>query len=788
MQVSHVSSENTHAVIGGGEARAFGMSESAEFFTVLSDTLYRDKKLAVVREIVCNAWDAHIASGNTDVPIEIEISQSEMTIRDFGPGIHDQKIGDIYCVYGNSTKKADKTQTGGFGLGSKAPFAYTDHFTVTSCHDGVKSVYAISRGGLETEGRPDFRKMVSVPTTESGVTVKIPLKETSLKVSHASEFEKIVKRVVLQGGILATLNKEPLARIDYDKARDHGFLIADKSKYSLTEAPVYVLIGTVLYPVVSTDSKIENWVDEISSTLPRNYDIDSSAILFAKPGTIGITPSRESLSFTEKSVRELQKLMKNYLQEISQNKSKVLSRKIQSHSMAGTELVRDLVAERGLKFEKDGIASTIDEIVWITQSHMAHREIDELVRADIFVNHKLKTDKFRDCRRPLKRFLNSWEGFGELSRFEMRLQLRTLSKASLLQSMVIVSGRKDFEYGKSVTKGRYSDKGLPIMPTLIVANSKTEAAIQASKVDTDTSARNKPRAYVCAIIPRKSKFKEDRERLLKICEAMEVPVFITTPPEPKIRSSVSKPKRDTHKFVALSGIDPNRTHGNPLTASAGTFLEIENPKYYLQFAESWFNIRNSRHWPSLVQYINERFPNTVIVRYARDVKRVKDLGAKNVMELLASDIRSLLTSKDARFGHCVSEGKIFKSLAEDCWDYSINVMRSISKNNAALTSEFTDFTIKNRKKFELGLLVSDIVPDSRYCYYGKDYRLAMSGAIQDKILPDEFRPSTDSKEFLRTWRFIKSLSPSFFSGLDEEEEKVARNIIRSIKNQGKRNL
>ena len=55
MQVTHLDTFNNHAIIGGGEARAFGMAQTAEFFTVLSDTLYSDKKRAVIREVVCNA-------------------------------------------------------------------------------------------------------------------------------------------------------------------------------------------------------------------------------------------------------------------------------------------------------------------------------------------------------------------------------------------------------------------------------------------------------------------------------------------------------------------------------------------------------------------------------------------------------------------------------------------------------------------------------------------------------------------------------------------------------------
>lgn len=82
MQVTHVQDHVTHAVIGPNTAQSFGISESAEFFNILSNTLYSDKILAVVREVLCNAWDAHIASERTHLPIEVTLTSTELTIKE----------------------------------------------------------------------------------------------------------------------------------------------------------------------------------------------------------------------------------------------------------------------------------------------------------------------------------------------------------------------------------------------------------------------------------------------------------------------------------------------------------------------------------------------------------------------------------------------------------------------------------------------------------------------------------------------------------------------------------
>ena len=103
MQVTHSAD---HMLIGGAKTIEFGISNDAAFFQILSSTLYSDQRLAVAREVLCNAWDAHIRAGITDKPIEV-------TITDF--------MGPLYGTYGGTDKNNNGLETGGFGLGCKAP-------------------------------------------------------------------------------------------------------------------------------------------------------------------------------------------------------------------------------------------------------------------------------------------------------------------------------------------------------------------------------------------------------------------------------------------------------------------------------------------------------------------------------------------------------------------------------------------------------------------------------------------------------------------------------------------
>src|ERR1044071_3952848 len=79
----------------------------ARILMSLSDKMYTRKQLAVVREYSTNAADAHIV---VERPIEnIVVSLPTMTdlnfrIRDFGTGLTEEEIRNVYCVFGESTK------------------------------------------------------------------------------------------------------------------------------------------------------------------------------------------------------------------------------------------------------------------------------------------------------------------------------------------------------------------------------------------------------------------------------------------------------------------------------------------------------------------------------------------------------------------------------------------------------------------------------------------------------------------------------------------------------------
>ena len=141
------------------EETIYGAEKEMEFeintdthiiFEILRDKMYSDKIGAVCREIASNSRDANREAGRKDVPITIEIvkphkfasiGHTTIVFHDNGIGITPDRMADVFIKYASSTKNDSNEQTGGFGLGAKTPFAYSDTFTVVTVCDWAEPIY-----------------------------------------------------------------------------------------------------------------------------------------------------------------------------------------------------------------------------------------------------------------------------------------------------------------------------------------------------------------------------------------------------------------------------------------------------------------------------------------------------------------------------------------------------------------------------------------------------------------------------------------------------------------------
>jgi hypothetical protein len=129
---------------GQMEEQFFSIKDQGMIFDILRSKMYSNPILAICREISCNARDAHREVGKPDVPVNIVLPNTldwNYRIKDFGPGISPDRMSNIFIQYTASTKREDDVQTGGFGLGAKTPFAYSDSFAIITVFNGIKYHY-----------------------------------------------------------------------------------------------------------------------------------------------------------------------------------------------------------------------------------------------------------------------------------------------------------------------------------------------------------------------------------------------------------------------------------------------------------------------------------------------------------------------------------------------------------------------------------------------------------------------------------------------------------------------
>jgi len=178
MQLAQVKHNNV--TTNAARQQSFSVAQTAEMFSLLSANVYTDPVKAVIREIICNAMDAHTKAGKADEPVEVHLpTQYEpwFAVKDNGPGMSDDDVYNIFCVYGASTKTNNNDETGGFGIGAKAPFAVTDQFTVNVRHNGKYTIYSAYKND---NGVPQM-SILSVSDTEecNGVEVHVPIGDRS---------------------------------------------------------------------------------------------------------------------------------------------------------------------------------------------------------------------------------------------------------------------------------------------------------------------------------------------------------------------------------------------------------------------------------------------------------------------------------------------------------------------------------------------------------------------------------------------------------------------------------
>jgi hypothetical protein len=318
MEISHASVETQSAAIGiKGKAEEVTVSTDGEFMMMIAHGIYSNKPLALVRELLCNARDGHAKGNCLDKPIHITLEDNKLVVRDHGTGIPNAIFAPTYLTFGKSTKRKDKSATGGFGVGSKVPWAVCDTFSARNFIDGTMTAYAIMKSDPAMDGKPTCTPVMQIPSTEpSGVEVTVPFPE-----KMHGDIMACVQHFATELGIPIILNGTQFnnANGNYKTAElfEHGFVLAPHHPRTVIQkSPFYVRQGDVLYPV----EKQDEFADAYDMLVTLNPGVDRTPLIFlAEPDSIIPTLSRESLQYTDRTSKSIRDLMKKAMQILADN-------------------------------------------------------------------------------------------------------------------------------------------------------------------------------------------------------------------------------------------------------------------------------------------------------------------------------------------------------------------------------------------------------------------------------------------------------------------------------------
>lgn len=358
-----------------GNKKNFSIAVNAKTFKIWSDSIYEDKIGSIVRELSCNAIDAHREAGTPQKPFTIHLPnviEPWFSVKDQGVGISDQDMEDVFIIYGESTKETNNDDIGAFGLGCKTPFAYTDQFTITSIHNGMKRMYVAVIGN---DGLPELNLQAENETDEH------PGLEITMAVNN-DDFYKFENAIINQ---LMFFPVKPILEynmnnIQFPDINQNIFLQNEKiTMYKKNQnnpfSGIRIVQGGVGYPLNPNNlgdlnHQTEEFIDELMS---------NGAYMEFPIGSISVSASREGISYEDETIQNIIDRIEDVANEICiEAKEKVKN--------APTLWERVIIFNNEIKLVKIAIQNSPEFDTWFEGDIVSKK----------FGNMKINTKKFHD--------------------------------------------------------------------------------------------------------------------------------------------------------------------------------------------------------------------------------------------------------------------------------------------------------------------------------------------------------------------------------------------------------
>ena len=267
-------------------------SEDMRYISSLLRNNYSNTILATIRETYANAVDANKENNLSSELIEVKSPTSldqTFSIRDYGTGLSRDQIFNLYSKFGKSTKRGSDLSIGGFGIGRFAPLSYKDSFTVTSYHNGNKSIYSLY---ISEENDTKIDEVFSEPTSEAnGICISVGVAKNDLTKfneemsSFFSNFEILPKFLNIQTHIIKP--EIVISGVDWQIRKSFN----GHSNYAVGEQGI--VMGGIYYPINPELVDFKN-DDDYAWTKHLN-----KLVFIADIGSVSLHHSRETLEYNK---------------------------------------------------------------------------------------------------------------------------------------------------------------------------------------------------------------------------------------------------------------------------------------------------------------------------------------------------------------------------------------------------------------------------------------------------------------------------------------------------------
>lgn len=272
----------SHGALSQG---TFSIKQSSKAFKILSSSLYKNKILAIIRELSCNAYDAHVDNNIKDLPFDIQLPtalEPSFKIRDYGKGISHEDMLELYTTYFSSTKTNSNEFIGALGLGSKSPFSYVNSFNINSYHNGMLRSYSAF---INDEGLPNIVLLMEINSHDkSGLEVEFIVNSDDM-YSFKSNSTIVYQYFKTKPNMLCDTE----LRFDVYDILYYG----NNWKIDYRSKKAKAIQGNISYPI--SYESIPNFPQKYKYLLNISLEINF------KIGSLDIAASREELSYDKET-------------------------------------------------------------------------------------------------------------------------------------------------------------------------------------------------------------------------------------------------------------------------------------------------------------------------------------------------------------------------------------------------------------------------------------------------------------------------------------------------------